>query len=501
MPASKRKKTKPAEWLDWTGCYDDGWRGLIVDAAFAHPAKAARGLVRRIFAHMEAQGWLPPRSRVLDVFGGIGTTGIEGASRGHEVVMVELEERFYKLALENFSLHRLTWEKMGDPLPVMIHGDSRKAVELVRGHFAGCVGSPPFDSQMNQGGDTKAARGLNADGTPRRGSPSKAESAGTLAVNGFGASDGQLGSMPAGNLDAAIASPPYAETVIDPQSNFQSAKCPNSKPARDVRGDGYDGVIGSPPYAASIKGEHGEVETADESHKARSDPKSGGSLGKSQRHGGYGGKDNLGNLTEGDVDAVVDSVVSSPPWENQEPSHAQGSKFETVHREIHPTKLAKDRPGMFQHEYGKTDGQVGNQTGETFWLAARTILEQVYALLRLGGHAAWIVKDYVKAGKRVPFCDNWARLCEAVGFKVVQRVRCHLVKTESNPGLFGQVTKKTERKSFFRRLHERKLPADSDCRIDFEEVVFVQKSSLTSSPAPARTTHPAELRPATGGSS
>lgn len=35
----------------WTGCYDDGWRDLIVPDAFAHPAKAARGLLRRIFAY------------------------------------------------------------------------------------------------------------------------------------------------------------------------------------------------------------------------------------------------------------------------------------------------------------------------------------------------------------------------------------------------------------------------------------------------------------------
>ncbi len=32
---------------DWTGCYDDGWRDLIVPEAFSHPAKMARGLVAR----------------------------------------------------------------------------------------------------------------------------------------------------------------------------------------------------------------------------------------------------------------------------------------------------------------------------------------------------------------------------------------------------------------------------------------------------------------------
>jgi len=32
----------------WHGCYNDGWNGLIVPEAFAHPAKYARGLIQRI---------------------------------------------------------------------------------------------------------------------------------------------------------------------------------------------------------------------------------------------------------------------------------------------------------------------------------------------------------------------------------------------------------------------------------------------------------------------
>jgi DNA modification methylase len=413
------------EWLDWHCMYDEGWRGLIVDEAFAHPAKAARGLIRQIFTHMQAQGWLQPRSRVLDVFGGIGTTLIQGASLGHECVGVELEERFYKLALENFALHRRTWESMGDPLPVMLHGDSRRAVELVRGHFAGCVGNPPHGTAaLGNGGASTRLDFLTEQKS--------------IPANTYGQSPGQLGSMSEGDVaaaigsppyadgvvhsgngidlskltgnkpgshtqakaqgysDAVIGSPPYAETPVVGQGNFQSAKCPDSKPARGIgEGDkGYDAVVGSPPYAESIKGDHGEVETAKESHDARSDK-------------------------------------------------GQG-----------------------------VPGNIGAEVGETFWSAAREILLQVHQLLKPGGVCAWICKDYVKAGKRVPFCDNWARLCEACGFVVVQRVRCHLVKEETNPGLFGDVTKKTERKSFFRRLHERKPGA---VRIDWEEVIFAVK--------------------------
>lgn len=99
--------------LVWNGCYDESWRGLIVDEAFAHPAKAARGLVKRIFAHMENRGWLRKGDSVFDPFGGIFTTGITGASLGFRVVGLELEERFWRLGNANIDLHRRTWEDHG----------------------------------------------------------------------------------------------------------------------------------------------------------------------------------------------------------------------------------------------------------------------------------------------------------------------------------------------------------------------------------------------------
>jgi len=83
--------------------------------------------------------------------------------------------------------------------------------------------------------------------------------------------------------------------------------------------------------------------------------------------------------------------------------------------------------------------------------------------------AAVVLKDYVKAGKRVPLCDDTARLLESLGFRVFERTRCWLVKEETHPSLFGgTVTKTKSRKSFFRRLAERK----GSPRIDYEEVLW-----------------------------
>lgn len=388
------------KWMDWHSCYDESWKGLIHEDAFAHPAKCSRGLIRRIFEHMEQEGWLPPRSRVLDVFGGIGTTAIEGASRGHEVVCCELEERFVTLAKANFDLHRRTWEQFGDPMPVMLHGDSRKVAELVRGHFAAVVGSPPYSTDVI--GNKNGIDWEKADPKWRTSKSKETPGRKNIATE-YGHTPGQLGAMKPGDVDACIGSPPYAE-------------CPITNPPKASGGIGRQYRLGNRGKGAALHED-----------------------GKSQD--GYGSTDgNLGNL----ADAGFDAAVGSPPWETGTSGHDE--EFDK-----------KRSGGPVAKEYGCTEGQIGNTTGDTFWTASRIILQQVHQLLRPNGYAAWIVKDYIKAKKRVPFCDNWAKLCEACGFEVVARARCWLVKEQTHEGLFGKQTKKTERKSFFRRLHERNV--------------------------------------------
>ena len=125
----------------WQHCYDDSWKGLIVDESFSHPAKYAPGLIERIAAHLA----LPRGAVVVDPFGGVGLGGVVFAGRGVQWVGCELEEKFVKLALQNFKLHRKTWQGFGDPLPIIIQGDSRRLrlsrltqVDAVR--CSGCLG-------------------------------------------------------------------------------------------------------------------------------------------------------------------------------------------------------------------------------------------------------------------------------------------------------------------------------------------------------------------------
>jgi hypothetical protein len=105
----------------------------------------------------------------------------------------------------------------------------------------------------------------------------------------------------------SAASPPFAECRTDGGGIAITGDTNTKKLGRSS----VAGVITSPPYAESIKGDHKEQETAKESHAARTDPGQGGPLGKSQRFGGYGATaGNIGNLKEGKVGAVV----TSPPF-------------------------------------------------------------------------------------------------------------------------------------------------------------------------------------------
>lgn len=124
--------------------------------------------------------------------------------------------------------------------------------------------------------------------------------------------------------------------------------------------------------------------------------------------------------------------------------------------------------------YGHTPGQLNQASRETFWQAARVIVAKSHETLKPGGVSIWVCKDFVRDGARVPFCNQWRRLCESVGFEHLETHRAMLVKHKgSQATLTGDLVElKSEHKSFFRRLHESKPDA---IRIDWEEVIVMRK--------------------------
>lgn len=393
--------------LTWHGCYADSWKGWIVDGAFAHPAKFARGLIRRILEHGIEQGYWQEGSLIGDPFGGVACGGVVSASLGFRWVGVELEEKFVGLGQENIELHR-NWYEHGHPRPVLLQGDSRRFHEVVA-EVGGAMTSPPFTIDQPCASQTKLMKGgyESFKGEGKR--------------CGVMVSDENIQSLKTEPLDGALSSPPYA-TIAAGQGGL------NHLPAR---------------------------EEGQQSGRAKE-----GSQDADQRYGEDPAQ--IARLK----DSTLDGSVTSPPY------------ADSIHdgNGIDASKLTGNKAGKNSQAkaegYGDSAGQIGREAGETYWAAMAKVYASLFLALKPGGYAAIVVKDYVKEKARVPLCDDTLRLLCHVGFEPVERAHAMLVEHSAHDDLFhGTVTRKKERKSFFRRLAEKKgSPA-----IDYEEVLFVRK--------------------------
>ena len=167
------------------------------------------------------------------------------------------------------------------------------------------------------------------------------------------------------------------------------------------------------------------------------------------------------------------AVVTSPPFEDREGAMTE-LKLKSMpgpgrSHYSSPAARAAQMERAEAEVYGQAAGQIGNERGDKYWRAMARVYAQCHLALRPGGLICVVVKDYVKHGEIVPLCATTARLMEASGFVLVERIRAMLVKEERALNLDGTVeTTKTERKGFFRRLAEKKgAPA-----INWEEVII-----------------------------
>lgn len=396
-------------------------------------------------------------SDVVDPFGGVALGALDAMRHGLHWHGCELVPRFQEAGSANIAL----WHRRYGPAfarwgtAELRLGDSRHLLAVLgQEPNAAAVSSPPYNLPFSQ--DHPGTRGGTRGTTPSE----------PGAFTHYGAVPGQIEGLPPGDFAAAIASPPYADGC-----RHTGGDTPTSAPhiqGGTLHGVGIAGVISSPPYGeARIGTESGQGQTG---------------------HGGQYSTDpgQLGDMP----DAGFEAAVSSPPYaathvtgyatgrigDNPEApwKQTQGDNYSRD-----PDNLgslpAGDPNGGFMAEMAAQGVAVGtlNPAPETFWSAARQIVDQVYAGLRPGGHAIWVVKRYVRNHEIVEFSQQWARLCEAAGFEIVHWHRCWLVEdcgTQYNTSGDAE-TKTVARKSFFRRLNERRgSPA-----IDWEDVICMVK--------------------------
>jgi hypothetical protein len=428
---------------EWTRCYPSSWKGLIVPDAMAHPAKFSSRLIRRIYAHMKEEGWLQRGDTVIDPFGGVALGALDAMRMGLKWRGVELEAKFVELGNWNISNWNAKFAQMpkwsGDA--VLLQGDSRKLGEVLRGEWKvesgkwkvesgeGVVSSPPYaDGAQHTGGKDSRPEFMQGGNIGRYG-----------VEDNYGDTPGQLAGMKDDGFDAAISSPPFRHS---------EGGTPEPKPG---------GVIDERLYARHAAGNS----AAD----------------------GYGvTAGQLANMGEGDFDAAV----SSPPFEDNLSADyvsAEGrrnlARSKGISNAEFISPIDMDLDGVIANKYAGVPSVVETvfaaKAEDDFWMAARAIVEQVFLALAPGAHACWVVKGFVKNKQYVDFPDQWRQLCEAVGFVTVHEHRALLVNVKgTSRTLDGEdVIHKTESKSFFRRLAEKK----GSPRIDYETVWCMEKPS------------------------
>ena len=395
----------------WYNCYDLGWQGEILPESFSHPAKFSRALIRRIYEHAFAEGWLAPGMTVLDPFGGVALGALDAMWHRLNWVGVELKPKFVALGQQNLDLWRRKYgSKEGFGSARIIQGDSRKLTEVIGGADLVCS-SPPYAESIIKDQRGSVIKG----GTLRKGEVQE-------LTEGYGSSPGQLGAMKEGDFDCVVGSPPFSPIGNQPTGRGQG-----------VRSD----------YRA-------------------------GKMKEAEPDSSYGHTEGqLASLPEGRIEAVI----GSPPYE----CARTDGEFQ---RQAANRSVSLNMP---ESAKGYGDSALGRDRSEaaqdTFWQASREILLQCHTILKPGGHAIWVTKRFVRAGKIVEFSGQWQALCESVGFRAICRHKAMLVKNHGEQETIFNGTEqiRTERKSFFRRLAEKKgSPA-----LDWEDVMCLETPQTT----------------------
>ena len=470
--------------LDWHGCYTESAKNLITPESFAHPAKMSVALCKRIFNFMEGEGMIRRGDVVLDPFGGIGMTGIVGASMGYQVISVELEEKFVKLNQANVEKHRKAWMQIGLPVPVVLQGDSRKLAQIIQKVDVAMM-SPPFSPAGRQVSARHQGHRKNYPAMNKK------------LEDNYGDTLGQIRKMKESDINGIILSPPFNEDVHN--ANYNKDKDVRGRDAKRRAKQDYiapqdpanigitsiddlSAIIISPPYAEirmdggnrvgqdSMKPYSGEVNDAWRTTRDQT---------------------NIGNLKEDNPDAII----TSPPWEkgiagnegiseklttrSNGKNMGLGASSDSRYGKQIAGKEYLDMSKRKRNELGhfskagseEVYDQIGNLEKETYWQAMALVYSQCCQALKADGWMAIVVKDFIRDKRRVSLCDNTAKLLEHLGFKLEYRIRAWLVEHSGTEDAFTGKIKVKSRKSFFRRLAENK----GSPKIDFEEVIIIQK--------------------------
>lgn len=413
----------------WFHCYS-GSRGDLFDpASNIHPGKMAVPLCWRIFEHGREKGYWKPGDVILDPMAGIGTTLVVGYSLGYNVIGVELEEHFARLLALNMAQ---CVEKVGPKGWFRImRGDARRLRDLLAA-VDGVVTSPPYagDAPTHRGPDCNERRKDN---------------------QGRKTQHGKLGvSLRSGGNSGAITSPPYGEALQSKHGiDASKVKRPGGPASQTRISSNYSAAVTRPPYGGP-PGKPGNATADGESELGR----------EKGIHGQYvviASMAQIGNLRDPRND--IDAVLTSPPYSQE------------TNRDRHTGKYWRGGGLPAERNYGDTSGQIELERGETYLSAMLQVYCELHMVLKPGGVVCLVTKNPVKTGAIRRLDEDTIRLMKAAGFSLLERKMAMLSEDLGEQMLLdGGIQKiRRVRKSFFKRLFERKRP---DLAVDHEDVLF-----------------------------
>jgi len=485
----------------WTGCYKDGWKGLIVPEAYQHPAKYSKGVIFRLVASLLDRGYLRPGDGCLDPFGGVALGGLPCLLSGVHWVGVELEARFVTLGHQNLTY----WQHKFGPQAgsaTLLQGDSRHLREVLQAaHVRGLVSSPPYRNGLGKE-DTYTDQHKRSKDSHHRIMTEKG-----IADPYYGSDPANLGNLPPGDVTTVVSSMPYADGCA--HTGGADAHPEHIQGGKRSVALGYTTVVSSPNYGGNEKSDRRVTDAHGQDRDQR--------RGWQQGHGSFRGSETYGK-SEGQLGALPMgelTLVSSPPYatlnapicegnvgghpsgahasiarsvtenkkgegygttEGQLAQYPRGTSQDvmgvssppSMSSDKKPTALGTGRPTRAEGDGAgrntgddhdpTSPGQLGTEGPLTFWHAASQVMAEVAAILPPGATAVWICQSFVRDNALVDFPGDWERLCVHHGFRTVERILASRTETYGEQtSLFNGVQPVTvERIGFFRRLAQKK---------------------------------------------
>lgn len=459
-----------------------GWKRFFTEDSVTHPAKMNLNLLRWVLSKYTAPGDL-----VLDPMAGTGSTVIIASLLGRHGVAIECESQFCKMINENIKRTSVQSSLMSKGSMTCYHGDARKLSELLEESDV-IVTSPPYSGAELDGRNQadRAKRLVEAGYQPEKYLGGKARS---TMLKPYKRPDHIVSSPPYGNrlsdvavhdgdpsrmgykqtVDAVLTSPPFSESKTETGGEKGKrggdSRRRVKKDYQDVSEQNIgslshgeiDKIITSPPYG-------GRTEHKPGYDYHRRDEERGHRAYRSHRDGYFSDDPNqIGNLSHGEID----NIVTSPPYEDSKPfrdidfmknivhdQNVKARKEEASHHRTDEAEL-KYLDKINGVEYEQPDN-IGTLKGETYLSEMLQVYRECFKVLNTNGKMMLVVKNFIRDQKVVRLDLETIKLCEAVGFKLID-----------------QWYFKLPTRSFWKILYHRKYPDLP--KIEYEDVLIFQK--------------------------